>query len=140
MPSPSTPAAFDQQGGQCPDGEDKQTDIARSCGFHHRLLERGLSGFVLIILGAGHGATISTKIHSRRCGRTRRPMPAGFRQQAERERARCAAPARRLDPEKPNSAVRQWGTAAAELSSETHDAGLLNRQGWAHEDRALVRR
>jgi hypothetical protein len=39
------------------------------------------------------------------CGPPRRPMPAGGRQQAERERARCVALARRLDPGKVNSAV-----------------------------------
>jgi hypothetical protein len=32
-------------------------------------------------------------------------MPAGGRQQRSRERARCAALARRLDPEKANSAI-----------------------------------
>src|SRR4051812_29720970 len=46
------------------------------------------------------------------CAPPRRPMPAEGRQQAGRERSRCAALARRLDPGKVNSAVHRLTSEA----------------------------
>ena len=99
------------------------------------------------IAGALHAAVEAerkkARRQARRTRRTRTRSLAGGSDKDQCDPAQRHANGMKHDRKRDGrrtSRCRQVGHSRGELSSETHDAGLLNRQGWAHEDRALVRR